>query len=301
MATLADILQETYKVLWEPSDSSNYDEQSVVIPRINDIINQICKWAYKNPSSWQKYTAGDLPFLRRDHFIEIVPPLSTEDEVETTDTTIEFDTTNYLSSGNVFIGNDIITYTGKTATEITGVTGVDIKHNQGEKIYQLYPLPAWISLPFTVYSLDRSGQRNQELPYVDYRYPTQARTYFTIVTKTDWTNLLHIVNCNQTRVMIVYYVNSVAMTTGTDVCVLPDPYALSVIAPLVAGELLRDTEEIDDAIPKLNRGCNNLENMFDYYSKMIKRNRDHIVIQNMDFSSINSFAYGERWQHRGSR
>jgi len=71
-------------------------------------------------------------------------------------------------------------------------------------------------------------------------------------------------------------VNSTALTEAGSVSVIPDPYALSVIAPLVAGELLRDTEEIDDAIPKLNRGCNNLENMFDYYSKMIKRNRETI-------------------------
>jgi len=60
----------------------------------------------------------------------------------TTATEIEFTTTDYSSSGNVYIGGDIISYTGKTSTEITGVTGIDIKHNGGEKVYQLYPLPA---------------------------------------------------------------------------------------------------------------------------------------------------------------
>jgi len=74
------------------------------------------------------------------------------------------------------------------------------------------------------------------------------------------------------------------MVDGVDEASIPDDFALKVVAPLVAGELLWDTEEIDDAIPKLNRGCTNLQTMYDYYSKMIKRNRERIVVNNNDFN-----------------
>lgn len=297
MATLNQILTETYKILWEPSDSSNYDEQTVVLPRINDIVDSICKWKYINPSNSQAFTAGDLSFLRRDYFVQLVKTMPVGVDFLTTATEIEFTTTDYSSSGNVYIGGDIISYTGKTSTEITGVTGIDIKHNGGEKVYQLYPLPAWISLPFTLVILDRNGNVKYELPYVDGRYPTTANKYFTIVTKSDGTNYLHVVWCWDDRAKVVYYVNSTPMVDGVDEASIPDDFALKVVAPLVAGELLWDTEEIDDAIPKLNRGCTNLQTMYDYYSKMIKRNRERIVVNNNDFN-LWGWIYGKRRSDR---
>lgn len=297
ITVLSDIFEEIYKILGEPSDSSNYDQQTVVLPRVNDIVDSICKWKYINPSNSQAFTAGDLSFLRRDWFVQLVKPMPVGVDFLTTATEIELTTTDYASSGNVYIGGDIIAYTGKTSTELTGVTGIDIKHNGGEKVYQLYTLPTGISLPFTLVILDRNGNVKYELPYVDGRYPTTANKYFTIVTKSDGTNYLHVVWCGEERAKVVYYVNSTPMTTDASTCAIPDSFVLKVVAPLVAGELLWDTEEIDDAIPKLNRGCTNLQTMYDYYSKMIKRNRERIVVNNNDFN-LWAWIYGKRRSDR---
>lgn len=86
--------------------------------------------------------------------------------------------------------------------------------------------------------------------------------------------------------MMVYYVKSTDMVTGTDECILPDPYAINVLAPLVAGELLRDTEEYDDATSKLNRGYSALTEMYEFYNSAIKKSRQVVQAPPADFSSI---------------
>lgn len=53
------------------------------------------------------------------------------------------------------IGTDVIDYTGKNATDLTGVTNIGIEHSAGEKIYQLYPMPANIQQNFTLYALEK--------------------------------------------------------------------------------------------------------------------------------------------------
>lgn len=192
-----------------------------------------------------------MPFRRKDYLFQAVKPLSVQTAVAVGDTEIEFDTTDYASSGAVFIGNDVILYTGKTSTEITGVTDISIYHNTTEKVYQLYALPSNISLPFNVFCIDQNGDRTYEVPYMDCRYGTNYSKYCSIITDEDGVNRLHLFGCQDERYQLIYYLNSVAMVNNNDVCVIPDVYANDMITSIAAGEILWANEETDDATPKL--------------------------------------------------
>lgn len=293
MATFQDIIIETYALLWEPSDwTSDYDEATRVKPRINDVLNRICKGNVRNLVNQQRIMAGELPFLKRDAFIQSVQPKAIQTAITISSTQIELDTTDYLTSGSILLWQDIISYTGKTATELTGVSWINISHNWWEKAYQLYPLPNNISLPFTLFVLDRNGEQ-KEVWYVDYRYPTDAHFFYTILTDNSWANFLHIRDDSDRRYKMVYYVNSVLLVNSWDISPIPDPYSTSVIAPIVAGELLWDTEELEDAQSKLSRWYANLVEMYDYYNSMIKKNRDKVVVVNPWFNWLWHW-YGKR-------
>lgn len=52
------------------------------------------------------------------------------------------DTTDYPSAGSIYINGNIITYTGKSATQFTGVTGVEFAHLAGSQVSIIFALPA---------------------------------------------------------------------------------------------------------------------------------------------------------------
>jgi hypothetical protein len=42
-ATLGEIIKQTYFLMNEPEDSTTYDRNTYVLPKINAVIQQICK------------------------------------------------------------------------------------------------------------------------------------------------------------------------------------------------------------------------------------------------------------------
>jgi hypothetical protein len=67
--------------------------------------------------------------MRRDEFIDFTGTSTLQGEITTLSTQITTETSHFAISGSVFIGQDFINYTGKTATELTGVTNIGIYHN----------------------------------------------------------------------------------------------------------------------------------------------------------------------------
>lgn len=77
MSTNQTLIIKTYNALGEPSDASNYDLATVVQPKINDVVNRICKGEIRDIIDPTKtYKAGDLPFTRQMKFYQLVKPQS---------------------------------------------------------------------------------------------------------------------------------------------------------------------------------------------------------------------------------
>lgn len=294
MATRGDIVTEIYNQLWEPSDSSNYDMLTVVVPKLNNIVSRICKKILINPQNQQRYTAWDLPFLRGTEFFEKVQRRNLTELVETADTDVYLDTTDLPSAGALMISQDIIEYTSKTSTYVSGATGIDIDQASWTIVHRLFPLPTGITKPFTMFRFDSKGERF-EIPYVDYRYPVTAYKYYTMVVDTDGTEYLMFVWYRESdKFVLNYYINSTDMSSDSSVCIIPDPYALTVLPWLVAWRLLREREETEDSVTKLSSGFGWLDEMFAYYNSLNEKNRTTVYSTPPNLSSINGWRYGKR-------
>lgn len=103
MATRDDIVTRVYQLLGDPSDVEEFDEDTVVLPKIEDVVSRICKGIYINPVNAQIFRSGYLPFLDATVFYTSVQPIALQDDVETTDIVITFDTTNFLNTGGNYI------------------------------------------------------------------------------------------------------------------------------------------------------------------------------------------------------
>ncbi len=294
MTTFEQLINRTYIYLWQPSDSVNFNVDTVVKPKINSVINQICKGIYINPITQQKYTAGDLPFLRKQEFYDIVDKTTLTSDIDVGDTTIPFDTDKFSNSGAVFTQGQVIKYTSKNSTQILGVTWVISSVSSGANIYQVYALPTNISNPFTVFLIDENG-RSLEIPYIDDRYKTNSSYYYTIIQDNDWNEYVHFFGWMNTsgKIQLIYYVNSIDMVDLSDECVLPD--CLDMVSAIAAAELAYENEELEDAKSKFDIGLSKLNAMYVYYTSRIKRNRQQVIPQAWDFRAVNGW-YGIRGQ-----
>jgi hypothetical protein len=110
---------------------------------LNSAQQRICNGRLVNPLNGQEVRKGQLPFLNSNKFYSNVgtTTLSAATTVGATSLSVS-DCTNFPTSGTVFIGGNIIAYTGKTSTTtLTGVTGVLFAFASGTQISITFTLP----------------------------------------------------------------------------------------------------------------------------------------------------------------
>lgn len=193
----------------------------------------------------------------------------------------------------MYINWDIIKYTGKTATTITGVTWIWTTHKAGDLVYQLYKLPTSITKPFTLFRMT-GNQNKQKVEHVDFRQPILENNYYTILR--DWSqDLLNIVGFwGDLTFMMIYIDKNTTMATGETECIIPD--CTEMVAHLVAWELLYEYEEYEDWPTKLLHWCSLLNEMYMFYAKQTKDTDRRMVSGN---PVTYSKAFG--WMNRGWR
>ena len=288
--TLEQLISRSYKALWQNSDAVNITADDVMIPKINSIVNRICKWIYINPITWQRYTAGDLPFTRKQQFYTIVDKQTATADVAIWATVVSFVSTTFATTGAIFTNWQVIEYTGNTWTTLTGCSGILAPITEWANIYQLYAIPTNISNPFTVFLIDDKGYTT-EIPYIDDRFKSNSSYYYTIVQNNSGTRYIHFFGWNSTsgQIQIKYYENSTDMVALSDECIIPDTRSLDMVSMLTAWEVAYENEETDDANTKLNLGCMKLNEMYVYYTSQIKRSKQQFMPQPRDNSSITGY------------
>lgn len=92
--------------------------------------------------------------------------------------------------------------------------------------------------------------------YSDFRYPADAVDYWTIVgdnVSQDNFVLLNFTSYDpRNDFRLFYYLKNTAIYNDTDLCILPDNYGVELVAHIVAGELLYETEETGQSEKFLN-------------------------------------------------
>lgn len=174
------------------------------------------------------------------------------DEVAAGATTIMINATNFPATGAIYLEGEVLRYSTKTNTSITLVDATQVSHKGNVRAYPLYALPANISRPFTLFRNEYDD--SYEIEFEDIRFGVRGSIGYSLVMDNSGNEFLLIRGmCNEDRLQLFYYLNSVDLVNNTDVSVLPDTYAFAIVSNIVAGTLLRETEESEIAQPKLIR------------------------------------------------
>lgn len=131
----------------------------------------------------------------------------------------------------------------------------------------LYKIPDNAEATYQLFAL--ANNKELEMLYADYRYPSDFQQYWTILYK-DGVSLIRIVayDARYLETFKLNYYNKVKdLVNMDDVSVFPEErWDRDVLALLVAGELLFETERTDDATVKLNEGYGNLVLFYDKFA-----------------------------------
>jgi len=237
MATLWDIKTKTWQEMVVNSDSTTYNTDRLW-NMINEVGEEIIQKRVFNELSNSYVLWSDLPFYNDKFPITIINDLVLTASVAIADIAISLDTTDLPDTWAVQILWDIIEYTGKTATEITWVTGILVAHAEWDTVIPLYNLASDFYKPIKMYKIVREEQveiLQKDVPNV------QLRSYYDIVQK--WDNW-YIKSKNLD--LWIYYIDYMkkyeAMTSDLDDSIFPDDIALNVIPFIVGWRLIKDQD-----------------------------------------------------------
>lgn len=289
MTTLEQIATRVYYLLGETSDSSVYDYDNVVVPAINQTTRQILRWEVMNELTDRPIKGGDLSFNRDFVFFEIFTPLVTSLDYNT-DSGISINTTtDYTSILNVgdfmILNNEIL--------EILTISPILIefyrvsskrKHKAWSKIRLLYNISnLWV---------DKIGEVMDEENEIMFsakdsrEFAKQPRFYEQH--RVEWIDnffyeVIDIQGVDTGTIKVIYYKVDEGMIDNNDVSILPDDYWLTVLAPIVAGSLLLNTEEANQWAPILKKGYLALEWMYNTYTIKKRTHRQTIGVSSLIF------------------
>lgn len=278
--TFWTIKDRVYETLWVQSDSENFPIDTVE-REINDLVSKVVngrvvslieKDPYGNDKS---YTAGDLPFRRRKKFYNYIEPTTLGADVTTASTSLTCDCTAFSTTWAVYIWWETIVYTGNSGTALTGVTPI-VSHDSWDTIYPLYPMPSDMTRPFTFGWIDWFSDL-QELPADDNRFWPSYRQYYSVVTNNSGTNylLLRWYNGEIWNLQLTYLATPTAMSSDSDVCIIPDEYC-SLVRNIVAGTLNYRMSEMNDATMQLKAWYASLNEMYWYYNSTTAKPHNRI-------------------------
>lgn len=258
MATLAQVRTETYAILNDISTSSIYNSD-YIDQCINDVQVEIC--------DQQHFT-----FLRSRYLFDMPERTTLSSAITTGSTTLTVaSTTNFASSGSVYVNHDIIAYTGKTSTTLTGCTGIDVGHAPGSYVFPLVAIPStYNEMPAL------SVKRGDSLSNTTWRYVDEYDFFDSPITRKftviDDSNTLYLLiyQVQNTDVGVFKYIKKpTTLSADADNLTIPDPYALKIV-PIFASaraELLRGDNLDGEALNKYNQASAELLKMKKHYGE----------------------------------
>jgi len=229
-----------------------------------------------------------LQFLDKTVFYNSIAYLHLSLDAVVWSTTLDLDDTSLLvTPGALLVQGNVITYTGKTATQITGIpiswdwsimyafTGWQIAHN-------LHILPddfeqavrAIYSENFRLEPVDYRDINNATLldPFV-YRFfqsdfysdRLTGQYYYTLISSKY---LLPIIPSTSNKpIRLNYQKAPTTLALPADICTIPDTYALNTIPYIATAEMMYNRGEMDEAYRLNAIGVKNVKAMYKKYQQ----------------------------------
>lgn len=282
--TLSNLRTLGYNLLREEENSSAYP-YTLIDSMLNSAQQSICAGKVVNPLNWREVRKGKLPFLNSNSYFTNVASttLSTTTSIWATTLTVA-DTSNYASSGALFINWNIVTYTGKTSTTFTGCSWVWFAFIAWTYVSQLFSLPADFSSPIEVrYDYKVKLPQKQYDDVFEDLNSHKGTTYWMIQVNSVYTNpyqvppfytiidgkYLAIFNLEEDDKLIHlrYEKKPSVLSITSDVATIDDDiYAKSTIPYLAIGEMLFNRWEEQRGAELLSFWLGKLKEMYFFYN-----------------------------------
>lgn len=292
--TLQDLRDIWYAILREEENTTAYP-LVLMDMLLNSAQNRICNGTVINPMNWQAVRKWQLPFLWTSAMYSNVtmPTLSADTTVWATSLSIT-DTTDFPSTGSLYINGNIITYTWKTSTTFTGVTNVLFAHLAGSEVSVAFTLPTTYGSMINItynnnFKLapklyddiweDLNNNKWTSYNYTNeqgYRWQRSIAPFYTII---DGTHFV-IFNRNNTwdQIHMRYEKLATEMTASGSLATIPDTYSKATIPYLAIWEMLYNRWEEERAASILNFALGQVKEMYTFYN-------------NSSYESINGVAF----------
>ena len=306
MATFSQIIQRVYlnigtddEVTWVAWVYWAYDKTLIVKPRINECIRQILIWQKKNLLTDRMIMGGDIRFMRKKLPFTVAPSRPITVNVAVWATSIYFNTADWNPLGYWIINWQIFYYTGKQPDRLTWVQGITMTHSKGDHVESVYTRPTDAHKPFALIPTDWTNER-KSIDYMDFRYTDRQVSYYTsmqddmgVVTGHGKQHIYVRYPCaEKTRFRYHYYKKPNTLVNDNDICEIPDDsYCTEMITAIVAGELMREREQSEQAQMLLKIGYAKLEEFYHEYSKQNK-DRDEKIKRR---KQIRNHYFTSRW------
>ena len=288
MFSLAEIVKDVYFKLSVNPDNETYKKETVVIPRINSVMQQVLadrKYNVILPDSTYSPDIKwwDLEFLRGNMFFVRVTSRVSVGRADAWDYRIEYKPKyeqDIPVEWYVYVNGMIIKYISlKEGWHYYLVSDEPLEMNvrPGTKIEFLYPIKDDAEETYQLFAIARGKER--EVVYSDYRYPWDYIEFRSILYK-NGTKLIRL-NMPETRnnmqFKLNYYKKVEELVNDDDVSLMPEErWDKDVIALLTAWELLWETEKSEDGQKKLIQGYWKLISFYDKFATINKWYRQNM-------------------------
>lgn len=289
--TLQELRNIWYSILREEEDTSAYP-LVLMDMLINSAQNRICNGTIINPFTKEAVRKWKLSFLDTSEFYSNVNVTTLSSDATVWWITLDItDTTGYPNSWKIYINGNIITYTAKTATQFTGVTGIEFAHKSGSQVSIIFALPtdygSMINITYAnSFKLPQKLYDDiyEDLNWIKWQFRTDAQWY-----RSQWTlrpfytiiwDYFIIFNRNNTwdQIHIRYEKKATKLVNTTDITTIPEDYAESTIPYLAIWEMLYNRWEEVRASEILNFAIGQVREMYAFYN-------------NANYESINWVQY----------
>lgn len=286
MLQLQEIIKEVYDRLAVDDDNTTYSKEGRVIPKINSVMHRILSdrkydVVTENSQHAPCIKGWDLQFLRWTYSFERKPnKVSCETTQEWDNRVYILNTQKMAIKGYCLIKGEIYHYqveTDWTRNRLLLDRDAPTTIEWGSDIEFLYKIPEESEATYQLFAV--VNNREVEMTYADYRYQNDFSQFRSILYK-DGISLIRICVYDARffqTFKLNYYKKVASLVEDIDTTVFPEErWDREVLALLVAGELLYETEKTDDASIKLNEWYGNLILFYDKYATTNKWYREDL-------------------------
>jgi len=252
MATLATIKQDFYDIVGEPTDSTVYPSSDgggtyveALADRVQDTICRENKW-------W---------FLKNKYLFATAVDTTLDGDVATTDTTIDLTSASgYPSSGAIWVEEDVINYTGVSSNQLTGVTNIDLAHDDGDKVEIMYSIPSDFSheprlilkgagaKPMRYIQVDSLDDNTESAD--DHNFDFGGQTHrWSLIRDKNGNEFIRLKNPTASKTAVFhYYKEATTLDDDADETTIPDPFARKILPFFMADLAMKERGDNPDGL-----------------------------------------------------